>query len=78
MNEVKRKLKSSSSSLRGSFGLLYMVSIEVSVPEIFPSLNSENPTVRTIKDYTVQPAQVRNLMKCPYFFIIGRFGDFLS
>ena len=28
--------------------------------------------------YTVQPAQVRNLMKLPYFFIIGRFGDFLS
>ena len=32
----------------------------------------------SIPVYTVQPAQVRNLMKCPYFFIIGRFGDFLS
>ena len=31
-----------------------------------------------LQEYTVQPAQVRNMMKCPYFFIIGRFGDFLS
>ena len=31
-----------------------------------------------ISIHTVQPAQVRNLMNFPYFFIIGRFGDFLS
>ena len=27
-------------SLRGSLGLLYMVLVEVSVPEMFPSVNS--------------------------------------